>query len=181
MIVHEQSRTPELLSWHRLHRGQSLVEVVTGLTIIVPIALALIDLSAVLYAISLNDTACRNAARAAATGSPGEAKLRAESIVLQANSGQFNSSFAHFSLLTPVRSTIKVQPAMQIDPDTDKPFNPGGLVTGDVSVTTEVEVKPFVMSMILKGQTPLVFRSTQNCPIRYMQPAGVATTSSYPR
>src|ERR1700709_1580743 len=120
--------------------GQSLVEVVTGLVVIIPIVLALMVFVAVIYAISLNEAACRNAARAAAAGNPGEAKDRAQLIIAQANSGQFNSYFAHFAVVEPIRSVITAQPALQIDAETDKPFNPGGLVSGNVSVTTEVEV-----------------------------------------
>ncbi len=65
--------------------GQSLVEVISGLAIMFGIFLCLADLGAVIYAVSLNDVACRNAARAAAAGRPREATNRARVIIYRAN------------------------------------------------------------------------------------------------
>jgi Flp pilus assembly protein TadG len=156
--------------------GQSLVEVISGLVLMFGILLGLVDLGAVIYAISLNDAACRNAASAAAVGSPSEANYRAQVIVDRANSGGLNASFAHFSLILPVKGAITAQPALQVDNQTGQTFCPGGLVTGNVEVTTEVEVKPFVVGILLKGKTPLIFKSTQTFPMRYMQPAGITSS-----
>jgi hypothetical protein len=156
--------------------GQSLVEVVSGLVVIFGIFLGLTDLGSVIYAISLNDATCRNAASAAAAGSPGEVNYRAQLIIDRANSGGFNACFAHFALIPPVKCAITTQPSLQVDTQTGQTFSPGGLVTGNVEVTTEVEVRPFVVGILLKGKTPLIFRSTQTFPIRYMQPAGIASS-----
>ncbi|HEY9755908.1 MAG TPA: hypothetical protein V6C97_12150 [Oculatellaceae cyanobacterium] len=157
--------------------GQSLVEVTSGLVLIFAVVLALADLGAVIYACALNDTACRNAANAAAAGSPGEANYRAQLIISRANAGGFNSSFADFELVPPVKTDITAQPLLRVDPETHQTFSPGGLVSGNVEVTTQVEVKPFVLGAILKGRVPLTFRSTQSCPIRYMEPAGATSRS----
>jgi hypothetical protein len=50
----------------RTQQGQSTVEAVTAAIVIVPIALCLFDLLVVIIGNSMNDTACKNACRAAA-------------------------------------------------------------------------------------------------------------------
>lgn len=50
--------------------AQSLAELVAGLLVLVPILFACIDLAVCIIAITTNDTAARDAARAAATGRP---------------------------------------------------------------------------------------------------------------
>ncbi len=50
----------------RSRRGQGIAEAVTAAIIIVPVALCLFDFLVVIIANSMNDTACKNAARAAA-------------------------------------------------------------------------------------------------------------------
>jgi uncharacterized membrane protein YgcG len=54
-------------SLHRSVRGASLVEAATGLVILVPIVLALIDISAIVIAQTSNDALAKHAARQAAT------------------------------------------------------------------------------------------------------------------
>jgi hypothetical protein len=157
--------------------GQSLIEVISGLVLIFSIVLALTDLGAVIYAAALNDTTCRNAANAAAVGPPGEADHRAQVVVARANSGGFSAAFAHFVLITPVGVGITARPSLQVDTDTGQTFCPGGMVSGTVEVTTEVEVRPFVLGTVCRGKAPFVFRSTQTFPIRYMQPAGIAPSN----
>jgi hypothetical protein len=50
----------------RTRRGQSIIEAVTAAIVIVPVALCLFDFLVVIIANSMNDAACKNAARAAA-------------------------------------------------------------------------------------------------------------------
>jgi hypothetical protein len=50
----------------RSRRGQGITEAVTAAIIIVPVCLCMFDLIVVIVANSMNDTACKNAARAAA-------------------------------------------------------------------------------------------------------------------
>jgi len=50
----------------RSRRGQGIAEAVTAAIILVPIALCLFDFLVVVIVNSMNDTACKNAARAAA-------------------------------------------------------------------------------------------------------------------
>ena len=55
----------------RSNRGSGLMEAVMAAIILVPIALALLDLTVMVIANSMNDTAAKNAARAAANQSQG--------------------------------------------------------------------------------------------------------------
>lgn len=50
----------------RNRRGFSLIEAVTGAMILIPIALFLLDVTVLIIATTMNDTAVKNAARAAA-------------------------------------------------------------------------------------------------------------------
>src|SRR5690242_1074796 len=61
----------------RSRRGQGIVEAVVAAIIIVPIALALFDFLVIVIGNSMNDTACKNAARAAASQSDGGTALDA--------------------------------------------------------------------------------------------------------
>jgi hypothetical protein len=58
--------------------GQSLVEVAVGMLVLVPVALFLLDVGALVLAQTSNDTLAKNAARAAAE-QPDEAKAKAAS------------------------------------------------------------------------------------------------------
>ncbi len=55
----------------RKSKGTSIVESALAAILLVPIALAILDLIVIVVANSMNDTACKNAARAAANQSEG--------------------------------------------------------------------------------------------------------------
>lgn len=65
-------------------RGQSIIEAVTAAIVIVPIALCLFDLLVVIIGKSMNDTACKNAARAAANQPDGNSATQAALVSLTA-------------------------------------------------------------------------------------------------
>lgn len=54
------------------------IELIGGLTLLIPIVLAFFDLSFLVLGATTNDTICRNATRIAAAGSPETAAQRAE-------------------------------------------------------------------------------------------------------
>lgn len=58
---------------NRAKRGSGLIEAILAATILVPIALFLLDLTVMIIANSMNDTAAKNAARAAANQPNGTA------------------------------------------------------------------------------------------------------------
>jgi hypothetical protein len=77
---------------NRSRRGQGIVEAVTAAIVIVPIALCLFDFLVVIIGNSMNDTTCKNAARAAANQPDGaSAGLAAEKAVLAVHSPLLNS------------------------------------------------------------------------------------------
>jgi len=55
-----------------------------------------------------------------------------------------------------------------------QPF--GGPVSGNVTVVTEVEVRPFVVAIVYQGGGPMKFRSSQTYPITYVVPNTAGTT-----
>lgn len=61
----------------RTRRGQSFIEAVCAAFIIIPLALCLLDLIVLVVANSMNDTAAKNAARAAANQPDGNSALAA--------------------------------------------------------------------------------------------------------
>src|SRR5271156_6852678 len=68
------------------HRGQSIVELVAGLIVVIPVLLVLIDCAFVLSGVQMADSTCREAARIAASGDPAQADTRIASFLAKANS-----------------------------------------------------------------------------------------------
>ncbi|CAN5590230.1 hypothetical protein BH11CYA1_BH11CYA1_40450 [soil metagenome] len=153
----------------RRREGASLVEVTVGSVVLFFVVIILVDLGLLIYGVSLNDAVCRDAARKSASGNPINAEQRALLFVDQMNSR--NSGFvSHFRLVPPVKAEITSQPKLRRNPENDQLVNPGGLVTGSVTVTTEVEIKPLALQFVLGRNSPLRFQSKQSFPISYVQP-----------
>lgn len=151
--------------------GQSLIEVTIGIVVLVPVTLTLIDLSVALWGVQENDHTCMSAARAAASGAPEEATDRAQ-IVLDRADGRGPTAMVSNSVLAcPVQVDITSKPETQRDPVTKEEVNPGGAVVGSVTVTSEVEVKPFLLHSFFTKAKSLKFTSQHSCPITYVVPA----------
>jgi Flp pilus assembly protein TadG len=151
--------------------GQSLLEATFGLVIIVFIVIALVDLGIVLYAVSLNDSVCRTAASAAAAGRVEDADHRAQLAIEQTTTNGYGFLISQIELVPPVEVKITSQPIARRDPETGQLFNPGGSVTGTVTVRTKVEIRPFAMDFVFRRCKPLMFSSAQTFPVRYVIPA----------
>jgi len=149
--------------------GHSLLEASFGLIVIYAIGIALLDLAVGFYAVSLNNSTCRNAAAFAASGNPNEAERRVRLIIEQSGNG-FGELFSAPRLVWPVEVNITSRPADRRDPDTDQPFNPGGSVTGTIKVKTQIEIRPFAVDMLLRQYKVLTFQSCQSFPIHYVMP-----------
>lgn len=162
-------------------RGQSIIELCVGLTVLVPIVLLVFDLAVIVMAVQINDSTCREAARVAASGNLGDLSInslatsdlykRANAVVLRANtqSAGILSNFALFALTTnPPEASIKAT-ILSLG-------NTGGPVTGTVSVTTTVEVRPFLVKYAYNGGAPLVFQSRQSFPFTYVVPNTASLT-----
>lgn len=151
--------------------AQSLVEVTVGVVVLIVVVIFLIDLALLIYAVSLNDMVCRDAAQQAASGDPSDAEARALTSIENRKRRQADSFRSAFRLIPPVKAEITGQPGVRIDAQTDEPKQLGGMVTGTVSVTTEVETQPFVVHLVLGKKPPLSFRSTAVVPIKFVRPA----------
>lgn len=143
--------------------GQSLVELGAGLLVIVPMILVILDLAMLVIAVQTNDNACREAARIAASGDPASAQLRAQSVIARQNrtSGGMVSNFRIVAVdLVPPDVTQQVAALT--------PY--GGTITGTVTVSTDVDIRPFVVQWVYSGGAPLTFRSRQSFPFTYVVP-----------
>jgi hypothetical protein len=152
--------------------GQSLIEVLVGITVLIPVALLMLDLTMIVWAVQSNDVLCRSAARAAANGNPAQATSRAQTVIDRARAGSLGRMISNFLLVSPVETKITGSPKSEIDVALEKQVNPGGPVSGSTTVTTEVEVKPFMVHMFY-GKTSLRFRAQQTFPISYVMPPEV--------
>ena len=152
--------------------GQSLIEVTVGLVVLVPVVLVLIDLSTLFLGAQANESTCRNAARAAAAGDPVYATTRALSIINRSNDRSRSGMVSNFVLAQPVDVRVTSRPVSEMDQNSGQMINPGGAVTGTATVTTEVDVRPFVVQAVYGGKSPIKLRSQQTFPISFIQPGG---------
>jgi hypothetical protein len=156
---------------HMRRSGQSLVEATCGLVVITAIVTALVDLAIVIYGVSLNQWVCRNAASAAAAGNVSEAECRAKAAIDHSSGIGLGTVISRSKLILPVEVNLTSEPMARWNPETEKMSNPGGMVTGTITVETQVEIKPIAMGFIFRRSEALIFRSFQSFPIHYIAPA----------
>mgnify|MGYP003394146153 CR=1 FL=1 len=168
MTISSRAKLPS-----RQKAGASLVEVTCGSVLLFFVVIILVDLGLLIYGVSLNDSVCRDAARKSASGNPIQAESRALLLIEQMNNRNSGNVglVSHFRLVPPVEIEITSQPKLRRNPENDLLVNPGGLVTGSVTVTTQVEITPFVLQLFLGGNAPLKFQSKQAFPISYVVPS----------
>jgi hypothetical protein len=147
-------------------KAQSTIELVAGLMILIPIVLSLIDIAVFVMGVSLNDSVCRDATRAAASGPPdkiahGQPKQRAEMVV---------------------KRSYKTEGAIRLSPDVDirenirepLPSEPyGGPVDGEVTVSTTVNVHPPFLVSVFCGSSGITFKSEQTFPYTWVMPSTI--------
>ena len=159
-------------------QGQSIIEMIVGVIVLIPICLVLFDLAVIVLGVQLNDATCRDAARAAASGDPSNATARATAIVSRANARSHGQIVANFAMVGGANVNIVSQPTPHQEQTTGLWVNPGGPITGTATVTTKCEVRPFVVYMVYTGQTPLIFQSRQTFPISYVVPSTGASSTA---
>lgn len=155
------------------NRGQSIIELVCGLIILVPLTLVLFDLAAIVLCVQTNDSTCRDAARAAASGPPDTSmQSRAQAVVARANNRTGGVMVSNYKLINVNSSAGTISNVIQTY---------GGAVSGTVTVTTSVDVRPFIVSIVYSGGQPLTFQSKQTFPFTYVYPnVSTSTTTSGP-
>ncbi|MGD9681530.1 MAG: hypothetical protein AB7W16_10125 [Candidatus Obscuribacterales bacterium] len=147
-------------------KGQSTVELVVGLLVLVPLVLVLFDLAVIVLGVQVNDQTCRQAARAAASGDPNSALQRAQAIIDRANKQQkANSIVNKFTL-----DNLTFNPTSIPSDATNLAANFGGTVSGTVTVETVVDIYPFVVPLVYTGGSALQFRASQTYPITFVVP-----------
>ena len=150
----------------RLQKGQQLVELATGLIVLIPIILVLIDLVIIMMAINLNDHACRDAARVAAAGRPTIAEIenRAKAALKTYKGGGY--------VVGPNYISAK---GINVTPDPTAPPATGGPYQGDVEVNSTVVVN---LPVSIPGITPtqMTCTSTQRFPISFVEPVSSTYT-----
>ena len=140
-----------------LAKGQSFVELAAGLAVVIPVILLIIDCATIYMGVQLNDSVCRDAARAASIGAPdaitsGEPQRRAEGVVRKANK---------------TAGAIRLDNAVQVSEQMsgDLPTPPyGGPVKGEVTVATTVHVFPPFLISLFTGPSGVDFRAQESMP-----------------
>ncbi len=138
--------------------GQSTVELVAGLIVLVPIVLGLFDMAVVIIANQVNDSACRDAARVAASGRPtaDETTARATQVLKQVyHTGGYLEGPA---LVAATPLGIKAP---------DPVF--GGPYSGSVRVETKITVH---LPAPLPGVLPATqeFHAREEYPVTFVEP-----------
>lgn len=152
-------------------RGQSLVELLAGLVVIIPVVLFLIDAGTLFLGATENNQVCRDSARAAASGEPGDVTTAGSDRDVPAGKQPFDRA------ASVIRRTCKPGGAIRMSPDPKvtetlraplptQPF--GGPVDGEVTVETTVTVyPPFLVSTIV-GPGGVSFKTSQTFPYTWV-------------
>lgn len=135
-------------------RGQSTIELIAGVMVLIPLVLFLVDACIITVCSFKNDSICREACRAAASGDPKSCESNAKAEVEKANTG----GFATYSLTSATAKNVET------------PASGHGLVSGSVTVNTSAMVHaPFVIGLIVpnfKLDTEQSFPITYNIPYK---------------
>lgn len=145
----------------RKNRAVTVIEMVVGLIVVIPIMLLLIDATLLTLAVQINDNAAREAVRMAAAGDPQSAQSRALQVVKRINAS--TSGYVSNVKL----ASLTFNPSNLLSTESQL-LKYGGVVQGSVNVQTEVKVTPIVISYVYSG--PMIFRSSQTCPVTYNVP-----------
>ena len=154
----------------RRQRGQSLIELGAAMIVVVPVLLLLIDLAIIAIAAGLNDTVCRDSARAAASGPPASAPVVYNQEVGSSTTPYKRAlavikSIYATNIPAKVRDTIRVIETVQDVP----PAPQGGSVSGYVLVQTTIDVyPPFLVRAIMP--TGIALTCSHNVPYTYVVP-----------
>jgi len=145
----------------RNQRAATLIEMVVGLMVAIPVVLTLIDLIMMTLAVQINDSAAREADRLAASGDPNQAVSRAQRVVARLN----QTMAGYVSNVTLVGVTFNPTNMLATEASL-VPY--GGVVQGAVTVQTQVTVTPILIRYVYTG--PYTFVAQQTCPITYNIP-----------
>jgi hypothetical protein len=153
-------------------KGSSLVELLSGLIIVVPIVLFLIDAATIYLGSTFNSSLCRDAARQASSGPPN---------AVQTNS-PFDRASAVVSKSCQQAGAVRIQALTKADVQESvnsvpqAPF--GGAVDGTVTVTTTANIyPPFFLAKIIGKGNAVAVKNTQTFPFTWVMPSTYAVAS----
>ncbi len=154
-------------------RGQSLAELAAGMMIFIPIILILVDCSIIMIGVSANESACRDAARAAASSAPAS-MISGQAHSVSASSAPYKAALTVIKNLyatgglASIDQSLVMKEALQ-DPLPQSPQ--GGALNGTVSVETTASVSPpFLLRAFVENGT-FKFKCTQSYPYTYIMPS----------
>jgi hypothetical protein len=156
----------------RTRNGQGIVELVTALVCLVPVGLVLIDLGVVAIGAGINDAACRDAARAAASGAPSELTL-ADNRTIGPDKSPYQRAQSVIKKIYATNVPAKIRQNIEaIETIKDVPaIEAGGAVDGEVSVKTTIDVyPPFIVGKVV-GDGGIALSAKHIVPITYVMPA----------
>lgn len=144
----------EMKAHQSRRNGQTLLELAGGLIVLIPIVLLFIDIGALVLGATANDSICRDAARAAAAVQPGQSLTRATQVINLANN---NPGLMQIAVVS-----------VQVNANPAPPSQDGGIVQGNVTVTTQANVNPFTILRMMNPGQPIAFRSVQSFPYTFV-------------
>lgn len=160
-----------ITSYSRASHGSSIMELVCVLVLITPFILLLIDCGMIAIGVALNDSVCRDAARASASGPPG-ALLVGTNRAVSAGQDPYDRAVAvikriyQTNLPMKVRNTIIASETVRVVP----PPMVGGAIDGDVNVQTTIDVYPPFLVGAIVGAGGVSFKSSHRVPFTYVVP-----------
>jgi hypothetical protein len=141
--------------------GASFVELAAGLLIAIPVFLFIFDCITVFIGTQFNEKVCRDAARFAASGPPKSAQQRAQNSVGDANVHKIG--FVNSIEVVSVGNSLSDSEIMRASEN-------GGTISGEVTVTTAVNMKPMCLKILSPKQKFLTVQCKQTFPYTYMAP-----------
>jgi hypothetical protein len=152
-------------------KGSAIAETAAALCLLVPVILLVIDCVVLAIGASLNDSVCRDAARAAASGPPGDLSLGTDRPVPPGSSPQ-KRALSVVKYVWTLNMPVKVRETMDIKETLrDVPPAPvGGAIDGEVSVQTVIDVYPPFLVPGFVSSSGLAFQSRHSVAYTYVVP-----------
>lgn len=152
----------------RRRAGQSLTELAAALVFMTPIILAAIDGLTILMGAALNDSTCRDAARAAASGPPGDQAVGTRSVA--SDKTPYRRASAVIKNVYNTNLPMKIRDSLQVS-ETVIDFPPaamgGGSLDGEVSVQTVIDIYPPFLIKALVGPEGISLKTKHIVPYTY--------------
>jgi len=148
-----------------------MIEMIGALIVCVPIVLSVIDLGFIAMGASANDSVCREAADAAASGPP-STNVAPSTNQLSAGKSGYDLAVSVIKVHQPTNVPAKVSETPDVTESlTDvPPPEQGGSVDGEISVTTTVVITPPFLIGAYFGKNGLSLTSKHVVPFTYIVP-----------